>query len=133
MTLDPSLPRPPVGWPLLPVPDDRGQLAFPTLAESVRENLQVLLSTSPGEQLMRPDYGAGLGAFLGEPGDNATRRRIQELVTHAIERWEQRILLDAVEVTHTPDSPGTLRIEIRYRLRWTGDSGRLGVRIPLNS
>ena len=42
----------PLGWPLLPVPDANGQLHYPGLAQSVREQIQVLLSTRPGEQLI---------------------------------------------------------------------------------
>ena len=57
----------PIGWPLLPVPDANGQLHYPSLAQSVRELIQVLLSTRPGEQLMRPGFGAGLENLLTEP------------------------------------------------------------------
>ena len=56
--------REPIGWPLLPLPDANGALAWPDLARSVREQIQVLLSTQPGEQLMRPAFGAGLERLL---------------------------------------------------------------------
>ena len=53
---------PPIGWPLLPVPED-GVLAFPDLEDSVRQSIQVILLTRPGERLMRPQFGAGLDQF----------------------------------------------------------------------
>ena len=46
--------RPRIGWPLLPVPNENGELEYPTLEESVRQQIRVLLSTRPGEQLMGP-------------------------------------------------------------------------------
>lgn len=126
-------PPPPLGWPLLPLPDAEGTLAFPTLAESVRQNLRVILSTRPGEQLMRADYGAGLTDFLGEPDSIATRRRIYDRVTEGISRWEPRIDVDRVDVADLPGEPGKLRLEIAYRLRRTGETATLGVKLELQN
>ena len=52
----------------------------PALEQSVRQSIQVILSTRPGEQLMRPDFGAGLERFLHEPNTLTTRRRIRDVV-----------------------------------------------------
>jgi phage baseplate assembly protein W len=132
ITLDPRTPALPIGWPLLPVPDESGELAFPSsLSESVRQQLQVILSTSPGEQLMRPGFGAGLTEFLGEPDTIATRRRVHDRVSDAIGRWEPRVIVDRLEVNDLPGRPGWLRIEVGYRLRRTGDVLTLGVNLEL--
>src|SRR5204862_6747410 len=80
MMLNPTSSRPPIGWPLLPVPDEHGCLQFPSLAESVQQNLRVILSTRAGEQLMRPDYGAGLTDFLGQPGRLTPHRSVLHLL-----------------------------------------------------
>ena len=63
-------PHPPIGWPLLSLPDDHGQLGYPDLAESVRQTIRAILLTRPGEQLMRPDFGAGLELLLHEPNSS---------------------------------------------------------------
>lgn len=131
MILDPAAPRPPVGWPLLPVPDAEGRLAYPTLEASVRANLQVILSTRAGEQLMHPGYGAGLVDFVGEADTVTVRRRVYDRVTESVGRWETRILLDRVDVTSDPDAPGVLRVEVAYRLRRTGAPRTLGVALDL--
>ena len=91
--------RPLIGWPLLPVPDDHGQLPFPNLETSVRESIRVILSTRPGEQLMRPDFGAGLDRLLHEPNTLATRRSIRDLVQDS---------LDALGAPHPARSRGGL-------------------------
>src|SRR5919199_2411883 len=89
---------PPIGWPLLPVPDAAGQLNYPDLATSVRESIRVILSTTPGEQLMRPTFGAGLSSLLEQSNTIGTRRRIHDLVAEALELWEPRIQVERVDV-----------------------------------
>ncbi len=132
MILDATPPRPPVGWPLMPVPDDQGQLSYPHLAQSVQENLKVILSTRTGEQLMHPTYGAGLIEFIGQPDTVTTRRRIYDRVTESIGRWESRIELDRVDVTAASELPGHLRVQIAYRLRRTGEPRTFGVNLDLS-
>lgn len=123
--------RPPIGWPLFAVPDEAGRLEYPTLDASVRQLIRVILSTRPGEQLMRPDFGAGLQAFVHQPNTLANRRRIRDLVTDALTRWEPRIVLDRVDVSEVPDRPDQVRVDILYRLRRTGTPGQVGLRLDL--
>src|SRR4051812_37540506 len=113
-------PPPPIGWPLLPVPDKDGGLSFPTLERSVRQTIEVILRTRPGEQLMRPEFGAGLERYLHEPNTLATRSLIRDQVAATLGRWERRIVVDRVEVAEDTDHPARIRIEIAYRLRRTG-------------
>jgi len=132
MLLDTKPRAPAIGWPLLPFPDENGTLEYPAaLAESVRQQLQVILSTRPGEQLMRPGFGAGLTEFLGEPDTIATRRRIYDRVNETVVRWEPRVEVDRIEVSDLPGRPGWLRIELGYRLRRTGQIMTLGVNLEL--
>ena len=112
--------RPLIGWPLLPLPDEHGRLPYPDLETSVRESIRVILSTRPGEQLMRPDFGAGLDRLLHEPNTLATRRSIRDLVQDSLTRWERRILLDRVEVWDVIGEPSHVRVDIAYRLARTG-------------
>ena len=43
--------KPPVGFPLLGVPDAEGELSFPSFEQSVRQSIEIILRTRPGEQL----------------------------------------------------------------------------------
>ena len=122
-----------VGWPLLPQPDAHGALAYPTLEQSVRQTIQVILRTRPGEQLMRPDFGAGLESFLHQSNTLTTRRQIRDLVAQALDAWEPRIVVDLVDVTEVPDQPSQIRIQIAYRLQRTGLAQRMGVTMELTS
>ena len=82
---------------------------------------------------MRADFGAGLELLLHEPNSIATRRRIRDLVQSALERWEQRILLDRVEVWEVADEPTHVRIEIAYRLARTGEPSALAATMQLGT
>jgi phage baseplate assembly protein W len=130
--VDARSPRLPIGWPLLPLPDQYGEMTYPSsLAASVRQQLEVILSTRPGEQLMRPGFGAGLTDFLGEPDTIATRRRIYDRVKESIGKWEPRVDVNRVDVDDIPDRPGWLRVEVAYRVKRTGELMTLGLRVEL--
>lgn len=126
-----NAPLPLIGWPLLPQPDAQGRLAWPDLATDIRHAILVILSTRPGEQLMRPGFGGGLDRLLHEPNTVATRRAMRDLVQRALERWERRILLDGVEVWEVEGEPAQLRVEVNYRVARTGAAQALAVAVQL--
>lgn len=128
-----ALPRPLIGWPLLSVPDEHGCLVWPQLETSVRELMRAVLSTRPGEQLMRPNFGAGLELLLHEQNTLATRRRIRERVQESLSRWEARILLDRVDVLEVDNEPSHLRVEIGYRLARTGAPSAMALTVQLEA
>jgi Bacteriophage baseplate protein W len=121
----------PIGWPLLPLPDESGRLSFPSLEQSVRQSIEVILRTRPGEQLMRPEFGAGLDLFLHEPNTMETRRRIRDLVAASLGRWEPRISLERIDVDEVAERPSHVRVEIAYRLRRTGAIQQTGLTMEL--
>lgn len=80
---------------------------------------------------MRPEFGAGLANFLNEPNTITTRRRIRDLVTDSLARWEARIVVDRVEVEEVPEQPTHLRVEILYRVKRTGLPQQMGLTMQL--
>ena len=125
MTLSTPVLRDPVSWPLLPKPVN-GVLSYPDLDRSVRDSIRVLLLTRPGEQLMRPRFGAGLDNFRDENNTLSVRRRIQSDITSALQTYEARIALDRVDVDPVAGSPGEVHIRIHYRLVRTGQAQTIG-------
>ena len=128
-----TISAPLIGWPLLPLPDEFGRLAYPDLEQSVRELIRVILSTRPREQLMRPDFGAGLDLMLHEPNTLATRRDIRDRVQNALARWEKRVVLERVEVWDVENEPTHVRVEIAYRLARSGTPGAMALTLQLES
>jgi uncharacterized protein len=128
-----TIPPAPVGWPLLPLPDASGQMNYPTLEQSVRQSIQVILRTRPGEQLMHPVFGAGLQNFLNEGNNLLTRRRIHDAIASALENWEPRILVDRLDIMEVADYPSRLRVEIAYRIRRTGAAQHVGLTMDVRN
>lgn len=121
----------PISWPLLAVPDANGQLHYPTLDESVRQSIQIILRTRPGERLQRQEFGGGLQVFLHQPNTLTTHRRIHDTIVQALERWETRIRVERVEIKEVPERPTWIRVEVVYRLRRTGVISQLGLSMEL--
>lgn len=122
------IPKPPIGWPLLPVPVN-GSFIYPSLEESIKQSIKIILLTRPGEQLMRPQFGAGLSDYLHQSNTLETRQQIQDRVMDALNQWENRIILDRVGVLED-NTPDCLRIEIAYRIKRTG--GQATVMLKMN-
>jgi Bacteriophage baseplate protein W len=116
----------PIGWPFLPVPVG-GQLGYPKLEQSVRDSIRVILMTRPGEQLMRPQYGAGLQNFLDEGNTVTVRSQIQSAIMQSLQNYENRITVDAVDVDPVAGSPAQVQVQIHYRLVRTNVSQQIGV------
>jgi phage baseplate assembly protein W len=116
----------PIGWPFLPVPQ-AGRLAFPSLEQSVRDSIRVILMTRPGEQLMRPRYGAGLENFLDEGNTVTLRAQIQSTIMQSLQNYENRITVDAVDVDPVAGVPAQVQVQILYRLLRTNTTQKVGL------
>jgi hypothetical protein len=81
--------------------------------DKVRQSVQLILETDPGERLMRPSFGCGLRRYLMAPNTLATRALIQNDVTRALSMFEPRISLRSVSVTPGED-PALVYIAISY-------------------
>lgn len=121
----------PVSWPLLPVPDEHGRLEFPTYEEGVSQMIRIILLTRPGEQLMQPQFGAGLSRFVDQPNTLETRRRLRELLLQSLAAWEPHIAVEEVTVDELPDQPTAVRVDVAYQLRRTGLRKQLGMTMTL--
>jgi phage baseplate assembly protein W len=113
------------GWAHPIAPDaSLHHLRYTEGPEKVRQSIKLILLTEPGERVMRPSFGCGLGQFLMEPNTIATRALIDAEVRQAIELWEPRVQLKDVTTEAGPD-PSLVIITIRYEHRRTGRSDAL--------
>jgi uncharacterized protein len=80
----------------------------------VRDLIEQVLMTAPGERVMRPDFGSGLLALVFEPNSTVLAATTQMLVQSALQHHLGHLLVvQAVEVENV-DS--VLRVEVRYVL-----------------
>ena len=106
------------GWAFPAAPDPTGHAALAAYEEDVRQAVHIILGTSPGERVMRPDFGAGLRDLVFEPINTTTMALVRHRVEQALVDWEPRIDNVTVQVTAEPEL-GKLRIAINYRIRAT--------------
>ncbi len=107
-----------VGWAFPPTPDAPGEVELSAYEIDVRQAVLIIISTNPGERVMRPDFGAGLSALVFEPVNATTAALVQHYVETALITWEPRI--DTITVTVTPvPQQAQLQVGVRYRIRAT--------------
>jgi len=100
--------------------DSLGAVATTTDADHLRDLLELLLLTSPGERLNRPDFGCGLPRQVFEPNSPEIAAAVQYTVLASIQRWLSDLIEPrAVEVL-AEDS--TLAITVRFAVRRTGEA-----------
>jgi phage baseplate assembly protein W len=98
--------------------DRTGRTALAEPDREVRELLEQILFTAPGERVMRPTLGSGAAQLVFEPSGAQLAASTQHLVQAAIQTaLGDRILLEGVEVA-AEDS--MLSVTIRYREPATG-------------
>lgn len=100
--------------------DGRGRTAESSEDEFIRGLIEQVLFTSPGERVMRPDFGSGVMQLVFAPNSSELAATTQFLVQGALQQWLGNLIaLEGVEV-EAIDS--TLRITVRYAVRRTGIS-----------
>ncbi len=99
-------------FPVRPDPTT-GRLSYINSMELVRQSIETILDTEPGERIMLPGFGCGLRRYLMEPNTLTTRTAMREDISDALSRWEPRISLTNVAVTPGED-PSLVWIEIAY-------------------
>jgi phage baseplate assembly protein W len=100
-------------------------------AESVRQAILMLLSTVPGERVMRSHYGCDLFRLVFSPNDDTTAGLAMHYVRQAIDRWEPRIEIVHLNASRVGDS-ALLEIHLEYRLRRTAEPNLLVYSVSLN-
>lgn len=93
--------------------------------ESVRQAILLLISTIPGERVMRPDYGCLLHRLLFSPNDDTTAGLAIHYVRRALDRWEPRIEVVDLDAGRSEEVPERLDIVLEYRVRATQRVARM--------
>ncbi len=99
--------------------DSRGRTATTDRDDHVRDMIEQLIFTNPGERVNRPDFGSGLLQLVFGPNSPELAATVQFTLQAALQRWlGDLIQVRDLEVT-SEDS--TLRISLTYALVATGE------------
>lgn len=113
-----------LGW-AFPVCPENGRTKTAAYDEDVRQAIRIIIGTNPGERAMRPDFGAGLSAFVFEPVSTTTLEALRRRVEESLVDWEPRIDVELVRVTAAPGEENKVLIEVSYRVRATNSRSNL--------
>jgi phage baseplate assembly protein W len=98
--------------------DGQGRTATTDANEHIRDMIQQVLFTNPGERVNRPDFGCGLKRMLFMPNSQPLAAATQVLVKSALQKWlENAIQVEQVEVD-AQDS--RLNVKVTYSNRTDG-------------
>lgn len=96
--------------------NDRNRLAMADGDAAVRQSIYLIIFTVPGERVMRPAFGCRIHELIFDPANTETAATAERYVREALEAWEPRINLQAVDVVPGNEDRGELVINLRYEL-----------------
>ena len=97
--------------------NSKGRTEITEYADHIRDMVEQLLFTTPGERVNRPDFGSGLLQMVFEPNSPEVAATLQFLVQSNLQQYlGELIQLQAVNV-ESEDS--TLTVTVRYLIRRT--------------
>ena len=88
--------------------DQRGGVGLAAGSDDVEQAIRILLSTAPGERVMRPEYGCGIHDLAFAVVDATTLTRVETTVRDAIDRWEPRVAVESVTASATDVAAGVI-------------------------
>lgn len=113
------------GWTFPPGIDAQGGLALTSDYAELDQAIMIILTTSPGQRVMRPTFGCRLHELIFSPNDSQTAAKARKYVEEALKRWEPRIQLMNVETMPDSEEGNKLLIRIEYHVKATHDERSL--------
>jgi len=105
--------------------DKRGRTAAVDDDKHIRDMIEELLFTNPGERVNRPDFGSGVEQLVFAPNSPELAAALQFTMQGALQRWlGDLIQVQKLEVTSV-DS--TLTINIQYANRLTNQTASIQI------
>ena len=104
------------GWAFPLQLNVQGGIQFSSEEQKVRESIWIILRTSVGERVYRPNFGSRLSELAFAPMNSETLLQIRIYVLEALEVWEPRIVIDEVRTDADPVR-GKVDIIVNYKLK----------------
>lgn len=98
-----------------------GRMAMTAYEDDIAEAIKIIIFTSKGERIMRPDYGCSIDRYLFEGNDDTTLRLIEKEIERALMLWEPRVNEVEVTVEREARAEHRLLIHVQYMVRTTNN------------
>ncbi|MBG6166030.1 phage baseplate assembly protein W [Labrenzia sp. EL_195] len=114
------------GWGFPPT-FENGAVEMTQGIQNIRESLRIILTTTLGERLMRPDFGCRIKEEVFGPMNSTRLTMIETVIRRAILLHEPRVEAKRVAV-EARQPEGILEISLEYEIR--GAKSRFSVVLP---
>ena len=94
--------------------DERGRVGEVDRDEHIRQMIELVLFTSPGERVNRPEFGCGLMQHLFQPAGRMFGEALGLNVQASLQRWLGDILL--IKGVEIRPGEATLEVQVVYRV-----------------
>jgi len=95
--------------------DGAGRTASTDQDDHIRDLIEQVLFTAPGERVNRPDFGCGLLQLVFEPNSEVLAAATQQTVQGALQRWLGDLI--QVEMVQVDSQEATLQVTVQYTVR----------------
>lgn len=95
--------------------DGRGRTAGTDQDAHIRDLIEQVLFTAPGERVNRPDFGSGLMQLVFAPSSDELATATQFMVQGALQQWLGDLI--QVEAVQVESEESTLRVTVQYVVR----------------
>jgi phage baseplate assembly protein W len=100
--------------------DHRGRTADTIDDEHIRDMIEQLLFTNPGERVNRPEFGSGLLQMIFKPASPEVAAAVQFTMQASLQQWLGDLIeVQSLEVTSVDSS---FRVALSYIVRRTGEA-----------
>jgi len=83
--------------------------------DHIRDMIEQILFTSPGERVNRPTFGCGLLKLIFEPNSDVLAGSTQSIVQGSLQQWLGDLIL--VEAVSVSANESTLEVQVQYVIR----------------
>lgn len=95
--------------------DNRGRTAQTDREDHIRDLIEQVLFTSPGERVNRPDFGSGVMQLVFAPNSGELTTATQAMIQGNLQQWLGNLI--EVESVQVQSQDAVLEITVQYRLR----------------
>lgn len=95
-------------------PDDGAYALNKTLASVVKQNVKMVVLTSPGERIMDPAFGVGIRNYLFESMNPLVMDNIRSRIISQLKTYLPFVNVVNLQVSSNEEGPNTLYIRLEY-------------------
>jgi phage baseplate assembly protein W len=95
----------------------QGRTATTSYEEHIRDLVELVLFTNPGERVNRPDFGSGLMQLIFAPNSSELATATEFMVQGNLQQWLGELI--QVQSVQVASEDSSLRVHVEYIIRRT--------------